>query len=166
VLNLSELVRTYVCRARKRVPPLRLRPFDRLSPRTATGTAAAGSPTRSSVTGRPRYSKIIADTCRLPPSTVTMGSIWNPMAGSSRSAAGRTRGESFTRAGGWIRPAWKRRWPGSESSMRRRSILACWPRASVTATILGSTFATCLPACQPCFPGPAKMIFCRSCLIF
>ena len=40
--------------------------------------------------------------------------------------------------------------------VRRRSISACWPLASVTAMIRGSTTETSLPACRQCSPRPVK----------
>ena len=45
------------------------------------------------------------------------------------------------------------------AAARRRSISACWPPASVTAMIPGSTTATCSPACRRCSPAPARKNF-------
>ena len=49
------------------------------------------------------------------------------------------------------------------AAVRRQSISACWPPASVTATIPGSISATYSPVCPPCFPGQAKKTFSRCC---
>ena len=68
--------------------------------------------------------------CRPTPSTVTTESTWNPTVESSRWLVGRTRGGNSTRADGWMRPAWRRRWLGSASSTRSRRNSGSAVRAS------------------------------------
>ena len=51
----------------------------------------------------------------------------------------------------------------SVAATRRQFTSACWPRASDTATTLGSTSATCSPACQHSFPRRAKNNFSPCC---
>ena len=49
-------------------------------------------------------------------------------------------------------------WATTAAAGRRRSISVSWPPASVTATIPGSTSATCSSAYRPCCQEPAKKI--------
>ena len=54
-------------------------------------------------------------------------------------------------------------WATTAAAALRRSISACWPPASVTATTPGLTTATFSSACRRCLPGRARNSFSPCC---